>query len=591
MGEPPETLHAKCRCAVSGHAGLGTFRTRRVSEVIDSAIRLTESRVWQGDDESPAVGRRRAPARIMYPVMAFTRVIGSALALVVGLAATPATQSKPWTAPRTPDGHPDPGCLDQRHNHALRAAGESRGQAVSDVPRKPPNSSSRRWAARAAPTLAPRPRRRPLWQLQRVLDRLGDARSCRRGRRRWSIDPPDGRVPVRPEAEKTRDESLKRSTRGPVRVHEPRGIAASRAACPASMFPAGYNNAYQIIQTPGYVVILYEMIHDARIIPLDGRPHRPRTIRILDGRLARPLGRRTRSSSTTTNYNDKGWIATSAAGGRIKGIPHSDALHVVERFTRIDADTIQYEATIDDPNIYTRPWKVEFPLTPRSGLHICRVRVPRGKSGGRQRPEGRALQEAARRDAARGRLVDGRRRGRPPPAAAQTAATATTASSGWTVPRTPDGQPDLKACGTTARPRLSSGPRSLPARSSSPTRKSPTTNAARRRATTSRPPGDPRSAPSVHPPWWLDYGRSVVGTRRSSLVVEPADGRIPPLTADAQKRAADRSAASRGRGPADGPEDRTLWERCITRGLPEGMLPAGYNNNVQFLQTPGTWSS
>ena len=91
----------------------------------------------------------------------------------------------------------------------------------------------------------------------------------------------------------------------------------------------------------------------------------------------------------------------------------------------------------------------------------------------------------------------------------------------------------------------------------------------------------------MHPPWWLDYGRSVVGTRRSSLVVDPSDGRIPALTADAQMRAAERRTASRGRGPADSPEDRTLWERCITRGLPEGMLPAGYNNNVQFVQTPG----
>jgi hypothetical protein len=102
-----------------------------------------------------------------------------------------------------------------------------------------------------------------------------------------------------------------------------------------------------------------------------------------------------------------------------------------------------------------------------------------------------------------------------------------------------------------------------------------------------RPPGDARTLPSVHPPWWLDYGRRVVGTRRSSLIVDPPDGQIPPLTAEAQKRETVRRAALRGRGPADGPEDRTLWERCITRELPEGMLPAGYNNNVKILQSPG----
>jgi hypothetical protein len=64
----------------------------------------------------------------------------------------------------------------------------------------------------------------------------------------------------------------------------------------------------------------------------------------------------------TKNYNNKGWIATNVASGRIKGIPQSEALHVIERFTRIDRDTIQYEATIEDPNVYTRPWKVAFPL-------------------------------------------------------------------------------------------------------------------------------------------------------------------------------------------------------------------------------------
>ena len=64
----------------------------------------------------------------------------------------------------------------------------------------------------------------------------------------------------------------------------------------------------------------------------------------------------------TTNFNGKGWIATNASAGRIKGIPESEALHVVERFTRIDPDTINYEVTINDPNVYTKPWKAAVPL-------------------------------------------------------------------------------------------------------------------------------------------------------------------------------------------------------------------------------------
>ena len=64
----------------------------------------------------------------------------------------------------------------------------------------------------------------------------------------------------------------------------------------------------------------------------------------------------------TTNYNNKGWIATSMATGRVKGVMQTEALHVVERFTRTDADTIDYEVTIEDPNMYARPWKVVLPL-------------------------------------------------------------------------------------------------------------------------------------------------------------------------------------------------------------------------------------
>ena len=83
-----------------------------------------------------------------------------------------------------------------------------------------------------------------------------------------------------------------------------------------------------------------------------------------------------------------------------------------------------------------------------------------------------------------------------------------------------------------------------------------------------------------------ERGRSVVATRRTSLVVDPRDGRIPPLTADAQKNAAARAEARRLR-PADGPEDRSLADRCIVRGTSgPPMLPAGYSNNYRFVQTP-----
>ena len=174
------------------------------------------------------------------------------------------------------------------------------------------------------------------------------------------VDPPDGRVPLKPSAEAKRDYDL-------AHVSDSYEYMSVWDRCitrgiPAGMFPAGYNNAYQIMQIPGYVVILHEMIHEARIIPVDGRPHLPESVRNWNGD---SVGRWDGDTLVidTTNFNGLGWIATSAATGRIKGVPQSQKLHLVERFTRVDASTIQYEVMIDDPDVYTRPWKVASPLT------------------------------------------------------------------------------------------------------------------------------------------------------------------------------------------------------------------------------------
>jgi hypothetical protein len=173
------------------------------------------------------------------------------------------------------------------------------------------------------------------------------------------VEPSDGRVPLRREAEATRDYNLAHESDS--YEHMSVWDRCITRGVPGGMFPAGYNNAYQIVQVPGYVVILYEMIHETRMIPLDGRPHLPPSVTMWNGD---SVGRWEGDTLVvdTTNFNGKGWIATSASAGRIKGIPQSTALHVVERFTRVDADTIDYEVTIEDPNVYTSPWKVAIPL-------------------------------------------------------------------------------------------------------------------------------------------------------------------------------------------------------------------------------------
>jgi len=99
------------------------------------------------------------------------------------------------------------------------------------------------------------------------------------------------------------------------------------------------------------------------------------------------------------------------------------------------------------------------------------------------------------------------------------------------------------------------------------------------------PEENPRSI-TIHAPYWTDPGRYVLDDKRTSLIVDPPGGRIPALTPDGQQRNAARQMARTGRGAADGPEDRTNLERCITYGLPTNILPGLYNNNIHLVQSP-----
>ena len=173
------------------------------------------------------------------------------------------------------------------------------------------------------------------------------------------VDPPDGRVPLRPETITQHDEYIARETDS-VDFMSPWDRCISRGV-PGGLFPAGYNNAYQILQGPGYVMIHHEMIHAARIIPTDGRTHRSAHLRSIDGDSVGHWEGDTLVVDVT-NFDGRGWIATNAASGRIRGVLQSDALHVVERFTRVGANTIHYQVTIDDPKKYTRPWTLAIPL-------------------------------------------------------------------------------------------------------------------------------------------------------------------------------------------------------------------------------------
>jgi hypothetical protein len=284
------------------------------------------------------------------------------LFLVISVSIASAQSSKPpsktWTAPRTADGQPDlqgvwtnatitpferPAQLAGKAFLTEQEAAELEKQSAQSKVDRPPaagdvGSYNQVWFDSGTKVV---------------------------GTRRTSlvVDPPDGKVPVKPTAEAKRDYDLAHVSDS----YEHMSIwdRCITRGVPGRMFPAGYNNAYQIVQSSGYVVIMSEMIHDARVIPVDGnagRPHAPPEVRSWDGDSRGHWDGNTLVVDTV-NFNGKGWIATSAATGRIKGIPESEALHVVERFTRTDPGTIQYEVTVDDPNVYTKPWKVSIPLS------------------------------------------------------------------------------------------------------------------------------------------------------------------------------------------------------------------------------------
>ena len=122
------------------------------------------------------------------------------------------------------------------------------------------------------------------------------------------------------------------------------------------MLPVGYNAGNEIVQGPGVVALRNEMIHETRVVTLDGRPHLSPVLR---GYMGDTRGRWDGDTLVldTINLTDK-----TGVGANGRALFHSAALHLTERFTRTAADTLQYSVTIDDPRMWTRPWTMAFPL-------------------------------------------------------------------------------------------------------------------------------------------------------------------------------------------------------------------------------------
>ncbi|HLX42624.1 MAG TPA: hypothetical protein VKR43_04285 [Bryobacteraceae bacterium] len=187
------------------------------------------------------------------------------------------------------------------------------------------------------------------------------------------IDPPDGRIPpLTPEGQKRLNRELEKAvaqppTDGPEDVSNFLRCITFGVPRLGGNFGAGPYSYYEITQTPGYVVIMMELIHDARIIPMDGRPHLPSNIRTWNGD---SRGRWEGKSLVidTTNFS-----AQSSFMGA------TENLHLIEKFTRVAPDEIEYQITLDDPTTWTKPWTAMLRLR-SSGERILEFACHEGNS-------------------------------------------------------------------------------------------------------------------------------------------------------------------------------------------------------------------
>ena len=163
------------------------------------------------------------------------------------------------------------------------------------------------------------------------------------------VEPADRRIPYRPEAAAKRTELLADIFTPTKLEHVDPHVRCLLDGVPRINYVPG---GMQIGQIPGYVVIAYESNHAFRTIPMDGRPHVGENVKLWMGD---SLGRWEGNTLLVdvTNFNVDTWFDAH-------GTFHSDALHVVERWTMVSPDRINYEVTIEDPNVFTRPWKMAW---------------------------------------------------------------------------------------------------------------------------------------------------------------------------------------------------------------------------------------
>jgi hypothetical protein len=270
---------------------------------------------------------------------------------------TAPTRTHNWTPPRTPWGDPD-------------LQGVYTSATYTPVERPPEFAGREFFTAEEAAAFAQRSLKGlfdqsrdnvhyddAIWQSEATPQGLSSLRTS------LVVNPPDGRIPpLTPEAQQRVAARAEARRRSPADGPESRLLSERcivwRHEGPPMLVPA-YASMYQIVQSPGYVVILQEMTHNARVIPIDGGAPLSPGIRHYGGD-SRGHWEGETLVVQVANFNDKTDFRGDA---NIR----SEALRVVERFTRVDSTTVLYGFTLDDPKTFTRPWSAEFPLMAARG--------------------------------------------------------------------------------------------------------------------------------------------------------------------------------------------------------------------------------
>jgi hypothetical protein len=308
---------------------------------------------------------------------------------VTGLAAG---QAKKWTPPRTPDGQPD--LQGFWTNNTYTSLERPQNVNKEFYTKEEASEVEKKSAEQEGEQTTPGTIADVHYDFTQFgLDR-GQSTHALNLRTSLIVDPSNGRLPPLTE------EGQKRAAeRAEAAKHVGRWDSAQSnelddrcvifLGAGPPMLPASYNNNYQIVQAPGYVMILFELAHDVRVIPLDSRPHVTRNIRQWLGD-SRGHWEGDTLVVETTNFNGKNPLRGS-----------SENMRVVERFTRTDQDTIQYRFTVEDESTWTRPWTAEIPMRKTVGPlfeHACHE----GNYGlyntlvGARLEEKRAAEEAAK---------------------------------------------------------------------------------------------------------------------------------------------------------------------------------------------------